>query len=142
MRHPFTPLARTLRANPTPAERRLWHFLRQRPVGFKFRRQLPIDQYIVDFACFGARLVVEVDGRFHAEQVQDLARDARLKERGWEVLRYWNDDIRLNADGVLADIEKHLLARCRIPHPTAVRSPAPLGGAIRLLDTHDRDAPL
>lgn len=110
MKHPLTPLARALRAHPTAAERRLWHFLRQRPFGFKFRRQVPIGPYIADFACFKARLVVEVDGLFHADQPQDSQRDVWLSEQGWEVARYWNEDVRLNAEGVLADIERRLMA--------------------------------
>lgn len=110
MQHPLTPLGRTMRANPTPYERRLWHFLRQRPLGFKFRRQVPIDRFVVDFACFAARLVVEVDGRFHADQEHDLAREARIAERGWRILRFWNEDVWTNAEGVLSDITAHLAA--------------------------------
>ena len=106
-----TELARDLRKNATPAERRLWHWLHQRPLGFKFRRQVPLGPYIVDFACFEARLLIEVDGKFHADQLEDTEREAELRAYGWEIARYWNQEVRANLDGVLADIEQRLAAR-------------------------------
>lgn len=111
MPHPYAHLARDLRRNATLAEKRLWYWLRQRPLGFKFRRQVPLGSYIVDFACYEAKLIVEADGLFHAEQEEDLERDAQLQAWGWEVARYWNRDIRRNLDDVMTDIERRLSMR-------------------------------
>ena len=85
-----TPRARELRTNMTEAERALWkHLLLRQLDGFNFRRQQPIDQYIVDFACLEARVLVEVDGGHHAETVsQDAARDTLLESQGFRVLRF------------------------------------------------------
>ncbi len=69
-----------------------------------FRRQVPIDGYIVDFACFGSRLVIEIDGGQHSEDahaVKDARRDAHLKAEGFRVLRVWNSDVDENFDGVM-----------------------------------------
>ncbi len=69
-----------------------------------FRRQVPIDGYVVDFACFGARLVIEVDGEQHGDDAhvaKDARRDAHLKAEGFRVLRVWNSDIDDNFDGVM-----------------------------------------
>lgn len=86
----------------TDAERRLWSRLRHRQVlGVKFRRQVPIDRFIVDFATFDRRLVVEVDGGQHADNRSDDARDLRLRSLGWRVLRVWNSDVLTNTDGVV-----------------------------------------
>lgn len=108
MPHPNAHLARHLRQHQTPAERRLWHWLRRRPLGFKFRRQVPLGPYIVDFACYDARLVIELDGQFHADQASDVARTAWLAADGWRVARYWNRDVRLALDDVLADVQARL----------------------------------
>jgi len=111
MTNPQTQRSRTLRADATPAERRLWYWLRKRPHGCKFRRQVPLGPYIVDFACYEARLVIEADGQFHADQPGDLVRQAWLEAAGWEVARYWNRDVRLNLEGVLADVTQQLMRR-------------------------------
>jgi very-short-patch-repair endonuclease len=93
--------ARQLRKNMTDAERALWRLLRQRQIsGLRFRRQVPIDHYIVDFACLEARLVIEVDGGQHFESEADKRRDAYLHSQGFRVLRLWNNDVLLNPDGV------------------------------------------
>ena len=87
--------ARRLRKNLTNAERILWKHLRLRQMReFKFRRQQPIDRYIVDFVCFERRLIVEIDGGHHSEQpIQDAERDQHLKEQGFTVLRFWNSEV-------------------------------------------------
>jgi len=93
--------ARQLRKNMTDAERAMWRLLRQRQIsGLRFRRQVPIDQYIVDFACLEARLVIEVDGGQHFESEADKRRDAYLHGQGFRVLRFWNNDVLSNPDGV------------------------------------------
>ncbi|HTW53105.1 MAG TPA: DUF559 domain-containing protein [Stellaceae bacterium] len=86
--------ARVLRSSLTDAEARLWHRLRDRRLGgFKFVRQAPIGRYYVDFLCREARLVVEIDGSQHVENLQDRERDQELAALGYRVLRVWNNDI-------------------------------------------------
>ena len=97
--------ARQLRGNMTDAERALWRLLRHRQINnLRFRRQVPIDYYIVDFACLEARFIVEVDGGQHAESQTDQARDAYLRSQGFRVLRLWNKDVLSNPDGVYRTI--------------------------------------
>ncbi len=72
----------------------------KRLAGLKFKRQEQLGDYIVDFVCFGSRLIVEADGGQHAENASDVARDAWLTERGFRVLRFWNNDILENPEGV------------------------------------------
>lgn len=98
--------ARQLRKKPTEAELRLWSAIRRRQLdGLRFRRQVPLGSFIVDFACYDARLVIELDGGQHAEQQQaDAARTAWLESRGFQVLRFWNNEVFENLDGVLTVI--------------------------------------
>lgn len=99
-------LARELRRNMTPEERILWKHLRaHRLQGLHFRRQQVIDGFVVDFFCFDAALVVEVDGGVHRAQAgYDAERDVVLKKRGLRVLRITNEDVRHNLEDVLARI--------------------------------------
>ena len=93
----------------TDAERKLWLYLRQRQLdGFHFRKQCPIGPYIADFACLRAKLIIEVDGSQHADSVHDTARDAWLAARGYRVLRFWNNDVLQNMDGVFLTITEAL----------------------------------
>jgi len=92
--------ARELRNNATDTERALWWVLRDKQLGWRFRRQFVIAPYIVDFACPEARLVIEADGGQHAEPGDHHRRDAFLEEKGWRILRFWNNDIVENRDGV------------------------------------------
>lgn len=98
--------ARQLRRQSTDAERRLWSFLRNRQLaGCKFRRQVPMGNYIVDFACFEKRLVVEIDGGQHQARVEyDNARTAWLQSAGFRVIRFWNNEVLSETDGVLQAI--------------------------------------
>lgn len=98
--------ARELRKNPTDCERLLWLHLRAgRLQGFKFKRQQPLGDYIVDFVCFQTRVIVEADGGQHADQTEyDMRRDNWLTSQGFRVLRFWNNDILTNTEGVLAVI--------------------------------------
>ena len=94
-----------MRKRPTDAEEKLWALLRQPPFrAAKFRRQVPIGRYIVDFVSYPARLVVEVDGGQHADSATDRLRDHWLAVQGFRVKRYWNSDVLTNAEGVGADI--------------------------------------
>lgn len=119
--------ARSLRADLTGAERRLWGCLRGRALGPKFRRQVPLGRYIVDFASFDARLVIEVDGGQHLEEeATDVARDAWLRSRGFRVVRFWNDEVMENLDGVVEVLAE--VIRGSTPHP----DPPPQGGREKL----------
>ena len=90
-----------MRSRPTDAERALWQLLRaKRFAGYKFKRQVPIDRYIVDFICFAHRLIVEADGSQHADSTYDAERDAHLIGLKFRVIRFWNNDILTNIEGV------------------------------------------
>ena len=105
--------ARRLRNNPTDAERLLWLQLRRRNLGgFKFRRQHPMEGYIVDFASFDAKLVIELDGGQHADAVAyDMERTRRIEAKGYRVLRFWNNDVLTNFESVLDVIFRECHAR-------------------------------
>lgn len=109
--------AQQLRTALTDAERKLWSRVRQRQLGYAFRRQHPIPRYTVDFACITKRLVVEADGGQHAESQSDVRRDRFLRRRGWTVLRFWNNVILQNLDGVLEVISTRLAAAPTQPSP-------------------------
>jgi len=98
--------ARTLRSGMTLAEQRLWNALRGKQIeNTRFRRQHPIGPYIADFACVEQLLIVELDGGQHQEQIEyDDRRTAFLQQQGWKVLRFWNNDVMSNLDGVLSSI--------------------------------------
>jgi very-short-patch-repair endonuclease len=105
-----------MRAAPTPAERKLWWHLRYRLTtpGSHFRRQVRIERYIADFACHAHRIVVEVDGGQHgARSAVDEARTRVLEANGYQVLRFWNNDVLNNIDGVLEVIQRAI----NDPHP-------------------------
>ena len=108
----LTPLARKLRREQTPAERTLWRQLSNRKVmDSKFRRQHPIEGYIVDFVCLERGLVVELDGGQHnySQAVEaDDERTRRLEKAGFRVLRFWNNDVEGNLAGVLESIAQAL----------------------------------
>jgi very-short-patch-repair endonuclease len=98
-------LARALRRDATDTERIMWGLLRDRRLGgVKFRRQVPIGPFVADFASIAHRLVVELDGGQHANSATDARRDAFLADAGWRVLRFWNNDVTGNREGVLASI--------------------------------------
>jgi len=102
MREMARQFSRKLRQASSDAEIRLWAVLRGRCLtGYKFRRQHPIGPFIVDFACIKSRLVVEADGGQHNENAADVQRTAWLMRRGWRVLRFWNNEILANTEGVL-----------------------------------------
>ena len=106
-------LARRLRKNPTDAESRLWLHLRQKQLGgFRFRRQVPLGPYVADFVCQSEKLVVEVDGGQHADRIEDDARRSTwLAANGYRVLRFWNNDVLGNTEGVLETILRALERR-------------------------------
>ena|ERR1700733_5777911 len=102
--------ARQLRRDATDAEHLLWKHLRLRNVdGYKFRRQHVIEDFIADFACIEAMLVVELDGGQHSDSIDfDTARTRVLESNGFRVLRFWNNDVIENIEGVLHKISEAL----------------------------------
>ena len=110
-----TERARNLRLNSTKAELKLWNSLRSRALGQKFVRQLPIGPYVVDFACRERRLIIEVDGGQHSNNARDILRDRWLRNRGYRIIRFWNNDVLANTDGVLQAIATALVDAP--PHP-------------------------
>lgn len=116
----FIKAARKLRRTLTDAERFLWFRIRDRRLGgWKFKRQVPIDRYIVDFVCNEARIIVELDGGQHATQLAaDATRTEALEARGYLVLRFWNNDVLKNLEGVVESIKLTLdQIRPDPPHP-------------------------
>ncbi len=109
--------AQSLRNNATPAERELWRHLRKRALdGHKFSRQMPIGPFICDFLCRDARLIVEVDGGQHCESERDRSRTAFLEAQGYRVIRFWNNDVADNIEGVIDTIRAEI-TRCATAHP-------------------------
>ena len=136
---------RALRRNPTDAEKKLLRALKEAFPGQKWRFQAPVGPFRVDFLCFAQRLVIEVDGGQHAEAVEYDARRTRLiEDEGYRVLRFWNNDVMENIEGVIAQISLSLreregarsakpsgkgegdLAKTRSPSPRAAARLAPL----------------
>ena len=116
--------AKALRTNQTEAEQKLWYHLRaHRFMDLKFKRQKPVGRYIVDFVCIEQRLIIELDGGQHADQVPyDQQRDTWLRNQGYTVLRFWNNDVMQELEAVLEQI------RCAVtlsPNPSGSDS-APL----------------
>ena len=111
--------ARALRQNVTDAEKALWTLLRRKQMGARFRRQYPVGPYIADFACLKPPMIVEVDGGQHAV---DIARDEKrtrfLHAAGFRVLRFWNNEILQNPEGVYSVIMETLM---QAPSPTLPR---------------------
>jgi len=103
-------LARKLRRNQSEAEKKVWQAIRSRRLGgYKFRRQVPISHFIADFVCEDARLIVELDGGQHAEnKADDLLRTQPLETFGYRVIRFWNNEVFENMEGVLSVILQEL----------------------------------
>jgi very-short-patch-repair endonuclease len=119
--------AQRLRRQMTDAERKLWSALRNRQMqGAKFRRQQPIGPFVADFVCQERRLIIEADGSQHANSSTDDRRTAFLESKGYRVLRFWNNDILSNLDGVAQVIATALST----PHPARAsrESPSPSRG--------------
>lgn len=111
----------------TDAERRLWSALRGRRLqNYKFRRQHPLGPFIADFACIEYRLIVEADGGQHADNDGDRRRTAWLERHGWRVVRFWNNEILGNSEGVQMAVLQVLEGRDtqRSPHLPASRAPS------------------
>ena len=110
--------AKSLRKTSTDAERFLWRHLRTKQIeGLKFRRQEPIGNYIVDFVCFDPKVVVEVDGGQHAGSEKDVERDGWFQSQGFSVLRFWNNEVLLNIEGLLTVIRDTCMAHPPLTPP-------------------------
>jgi len=97
--------AKKMRRAPTEAEAAMWRLLRDRRLAkFKFRRQVPFQNFILDFVCFEQRIIVEIDGSQHAASDRDAAREAILAAEGFRTVRYWNNDVLQRPSAVLEDI--------------------------------------
>ena len=124
MAPPQRAFSRRMRKTPTAAERKLWWHLRHRfPLDCShFRRQVQIGPYIADFACHQFKLVIEIDGGQHGSQTEkDDARTVRLESEGYRVLRFWNNDVLSNIEGVLTEIHNAIAT-------TPTPDPSPQGG--------------
>ncbi|WP_447764275.1 endonuclease domain-containing protein [Sphingopyxis panaciterrae] len=118
---PSTGIARKLSGAGTEAEKKLWRALRSRQfLGLKFRRQSPVAGFAADSFCEELRIIVEADGGQHADNLADEDRTARLQAASYQVIRYWNNDIMSNLEGVLEDLRERMVAVSdgRTPHPT------------------------
>ncbi|HET7461125.1 MAG TPA: endonuclease domain-containing protein [Longimicrobium sp.] len=124
--------AREMRAEPTPAERRLWNALRGSKLGVRFRRQHPVGQFILDFWCPEARLAVEVDGEVHDgadQQEKDTHRTTLLDQYGYKVIRFRNDEVLRELPSVEARLRDEIAARgVALPPSPAVREKGGRGG--------------
>jgi len=104
-------IAQKLRKNSTHTEKYLWKYLQGKQLeGFKFRRQHPFGRYIVDFINLERKIIIEVDGGQHLENKKDKLRDKWLKEQGYEVLRFWDNEVLTNIKSVLEVIRGKLLS--------------------------------
>ena len=112
--------ARALRKNLTDAEKLLWRRLRNRQLaGWKFRRQHPVGPFIVDFVCLEKKLVIEVDGGQHSTNLkEDIKRSNYLKNKGYRVLRFWNNEVLQEGESVLKVILKSLSEGSPSPQPS------------------------
>ncbi|HET7850411.1 MAG TPA: endonuclease domain-containing protein [Pseudolabrys sp.] len=122
--------AKTLRVKSTEAEQKLWHLLRSRRLmRAKFRRQVPIGAWIVDFVSFRLHLIIEADGSQHVENARDKSRDEDLARRGFRVLRFWNNDI-LARTGAVAERIAEAIENSPSPGfaPDGAQPPSPTRG--------------
>lgn len=104
-------LAKENRKEPTPAEDVLWKYLRGKSLGFRFRRQHPVNDFIVDFICLQKKLIVEVDGGYHNEtevMISDREREIILKQQGFEVIRFTNEEVLYNIENVIDKIKSKM----------------------------------
>jgi very-short-patch-repair endonuclease len=94
-----------MRREPTDAEAAMWRLLRHRRLALhKFRRQVPFQNFILDFVCFEKQFIIEIDGSQHAESERDAARETVLMAEGFRIARYWNNDVLQQPSAVLEDI--------------------------------------
>ncbi|WCP11922.1 hypothetical protein sphantq_00317 [Sphingobium sp. AntQ-1] len=115
-----TAKARALRNNATDVERALWHVISARKIsGIRFNRQIPIGQFICDFVARSIGLVIEVDGGQHNDEV-DAERTRYIEAQGFRMIRFWNNDVLGNIEGVIEEIER-VIANMPSPDPCRKR---------------------
>ncbi|MBA3670361.1 MAG: endonuclease domain-containing protein, partial [Sphingomonas sp.] len=105
--------AQELRNNATDAERKLWRTVSRSQLGHKFSRQMPVGPFIIDFMCRQKRLVIELDGGQHADSPKDEARTRFIEAQGFRVIRFWNNDVMANIEGVIWTVSEAL----KLPPP-------------------------
>nr|WP_294817634.1 endonuclease domain-containing protein [uncultured Sphingomonas sp.] len=126
--------AREMRNNPTQTERRLWEALSARGVaGVRFNRQVRIKPYICDLVARTPRLIIEVDGGQHADSAEDVRRTRYLESKGYRVIRFWNNEVLRNLEGVVVEIERVLAA---LPSPSPSRKRKGSENGKRLISSH------
>lgn len=109
--HSLVKFAQKNKHTQTEAEKHLWFHLRGRQLlGFKFRRQYPINNYILDFYCVEKQLAIELDGSQHMVSTYDNKRSKQLNKQGITIIRFWDNDVFTNINGVLETIRLHLEA--------------------------------
>jgi very-short-patch-repair endonuclease len=118
--------AKALRREMTEAERKIWNRLRSRQTeGYRFRRQVPLGRYIADFVCHEVRLIVEIDGGQHdLSSEREVLRTRFFESQGYHVLRFWNNAVLENPDGVQTVIAQELLRGSPPPNPPPSRGRA------------------
>lgn len=118
----------------TDAERLLWRLLRNRQIsGFKFRRQHPIGPFIADFACLEKKIIIELDGGQHAStSARDAKRSYYLEAEGFQVMRFWNNEVLFETDAVLNAILERLEAPSPRPSPPEGSEGVFKGGAVKI----------
>ena len=126
-----TQKARLLRKNQTDAEKMLWAQLRDRRLnGCKFRRQVPVGPYVADFLSESSQLIIEIDGGQHLDNKEyDQYRDEFLRANGYHVIRFWNNEVMMNLNGVLEAISEKLSQIA--PHPNPLPKVEGTGGIRR-----------
>ncbi|MBI4363259.1 MAG: endonuclease domain-containing protein [Candidatus Doudnabacteria bacterium] len=112
-------IAKGLRSQQTPEEKKFWFLLQDRRLsGYKFRRQVWIDKYYVDFCCYKAKLIIELDGGYHnraSNKLYDLERTKYLESQGFRVIRFWNSDVNNHEKLVLEKIRERLFSPSSVP---------------------------
>src|SRR3712207_5054917 len=115
--------ARGMRSHPIDVEKAMWWRLRGRKLaGLKFRRQHPVGRFVADFVCLDAKLIVELDGKQHEGSFADELRTAELGRLGFAVMRFRNERVRVDPDGVCDEIAQTARLRMGTPHPSASRT--------------------
>lgn len=129
-------IARRLRKSETDAERKIWQQLRTRNLnGAKFRRQHPVGPYIVDFICINEKLIIELDGSQHQQdQDYDTKRTAFLKQAGFRVIRFWDNDVLLNTECVMEAIYDAVVTPHPSPHPSPLPA-SPRGEGVKTVES-------
>lgn len=111
--------AQDMRKNPTDAEKKFWSIIKNKQTGYKFRRQQAINsQYIADFICFELRLIIEIDGSQHCDNVNDTQRTLKMETEGFRIVRFWNNEVLQNLEGCYEILMQHINFSVSLLSPT------------------------